>query len=178
MLFIQRQTIHWNGNRPTGGVAAAILFFNLHLNPHRGRTFKEHMQDLDFIGLFLIVAGVVLLLLGFNESETSCRQFPLCMQVCFWLISIFRVFCKDYLILGHRWCIVACLWSERERHNQITYHPTTLVQGKRVFNRIGLSSSCRLLIRPGLPVSSWSRLFSMHSLFSLVHTTFHSTSKY
>ncbi len=61
-----------NRTSPTGGVAAAILFFNLHLNPHQGRTVKEHAQDFDFVGLFLVVTGVVLLLLGFNESETSC----------------------------------------------------------------------------------------------------------
>ena len=64
-----------NCTSPTGGVAAAILFLNLHLNPRQGRTFKEHVQDFDFVGLILIVAGVVLLLLGFNESETSCTSF-------------------------------------------------------------------------------------------------------
>jgi EmrB/QacA subfamily drug resistance transporter len=58
-------------NLPTGGVAAAILFFFLNLNPHQGRTLKQHAQEFDFIGLFLIVAGIILLLLGFNESETS-----------------------------------------------------------------------------------------------------------
>ncbi|PPQ98149.1 hypothetical protein CVT26_003193 [Gymnopilus dilepis] len=58
-------------NLPTGGVAAAILFFFLNLNPHQGRTLKQHAQDFDFVGLFLLVAGIILLLLGFNESETS-----------------------------------------------------------------------------------------------------------
>lgn len=68
--------IPWqNRTRPTGGVAAAILFINLHLNPRQGRTFREHVQDFDFVGLILIVAGVVLLLLGFNETETSCTSF-------------------------------------------------------------------------------------------------------
>ncbi|CAA7271543.1 unnamed protein product [Cyclocybe aegerita] len=58
-------------NLPTGGVAVAILFFFLNLNPHQGKTFKQHVEEFDFVGLFLIVSGVVLLLLGFNESETS-----------------------------------------------------------------------------------------------------------
>ncbi|PPQ63069.1 hypothetical protein CVT24_005924 [Panaeolus cyanescens] len=58
-------------NLPTGGVAAAILFFFLNLNPHQGRTLREHVRDFDFIGLLLFVSGVVILLLGFNESETS-----------------------------------------------------------------------------------------------------------
>ncbi|TFK42411.1 major facilitator superfamily domain-containing protein [Crucibulum laeve] len=56
-------------NLPTGAVAAAILFFFLNLNPHQGRTFKEHVSEFDFVGLGLIVAGVVCLLVGFNESE-------------------------------------------------------------------------------------------------------------
>ncbi|RDB21176.1 putative transporter C3H1.06c [Hypsizygus marmoreus] len=58
-------------NLPTGGVAAVILFFFLNLNPHQGRSFKEHVEAFDFIGLFLIVGGIVCLLLGFNFSETS-----------------------------------------------------------------------------------------------------------
>lgn len=60
--------------RPTGGVAAAILFFFLNLNPHQGRTLKQHAQEFDFVGLLLFVAGIVMLLLGFNESETSCEH--------------------------------------------------------------------------------------------------------
>lgn len=59
--------------RPTGGVAFAILFFFLNLNPHQGRTLQEHLQQFDFIGFILIIIGVVLVLLGFNFSETSCE---------------------------------------------------------------------------------------------------------
>jgi MFS family permease len=58
-------------NLPTGGVAAALLFFFLNLNPQQGRTLKQHLDEFDFIGLFLVVSGVVMLLVGFNQSETS-----------------------------------------------------------------------------------------------------------
>lgn len=58
-------------NLPTGGVAGAVLFFFLNLNPHQGRTFKQHMREFDFLGLFLVIAGVICLLFGFNFSETS-----------------------------------------------------------------------------------------------------------
>lgn len=58
-------------NLPTGGFAGVLLFFFLNLNPHRGKTFSEHVQEFDFSGLVLIVAGVVCLLIGFNNSETS-----------------------------------------------------------------------------------------------------------
>lgn len=61
-------------NSPTGGVAAAILFFFLNLNPHQGKSLRQHTEEFDFVGLFFIVGGVVLLLLGFNESETSCKS--------------------------------------------------------------------------------------------------------
>ncbi|KAF9053859.1 MFS general substrate transporter [Hymenopellis radicata] len=61
-------------NLPTGGVAALLLFFFLNLNPHVGRTFREHVQTFDFVGLGLIVSGVICLLIGFNFSETSWQQ--------------------------------------------------------------------------------------------------------
>lgn len=61
-------------NLPTGGVAASMIFFSLNLNPHQGRTFREHVAEFDFIGLILVVGGIVCLLLGFNESETSWSQ--------------------------------------------------------------------------------------------------------
>jgi len=48
-----------------------ILFFFLNLNPHKGRTFREHVSDFDFLGLFLIVGGVLCLLIGLNSGQTS-----------------------------------------------------------------------------------------------------------
>jgi hypothetical protein len=59
--------------RPTGGVAAGVLFYFLNLNPHKGRTFREHVLEFDFLGLFLIVSGIVCVLIGFNSSEQSCE---------------------------------------------------------------------------------------------------------
>ncbi|KAI0798031.1 MFS general substrate transporter [Abortiporus biennis] len=56
-------------NLPTGGVAFALLFFFLNLNPHQGKTFREHVAEFDFIGFILLVGGVVVLLIGFNFSE-------------------------------------------------------------------------------------------------------------
>ncbi|EIN07242.1 MFS general substrate transporter [Punctularia strigosozonata HHB-11173 SS5] len=61
-------------NLPTGGVAAAMLFFFLNLNPHeQKKTFRQHVAEFDFIGLGFIVAGTICLLIGFNNSETSWR---------------------------------------------------------------------------------------------------------
>jgi MFS family permease len=62
-------------NLPTGGFAAAILFFFLHLNPVQGRrTFREEVARFDFIGLFLLIGAVVSLLIGFNYSQTKWLQ--------------------------------------------------------------------------------------------------------
>ncbi|ETW81546.1 MFS amino acid permease [Heterobasidion irregulare TC 32-1] len=61
-------------NLPTGGAAVALLFFTLHLNPHHGKPFRQHVREFDFLGLFLLIAGVICLLLGFNQSETSWRS--------------------------------------------------------------------------------------------------------
>ncbi|KIK57685.1 hypothetical protein GYMLUDRAFT_203254 [Collybiopsis luxurians FD-317 M1] len=58
-------------NLPTGGVAGALLFFFLNLNPTPRKPFREHIREFDFIGLGLIIAGVVCLLIGLNQGETS-----------------------------------------------------------------------------------------------------------
>ncbi|RPD63524.1 MFS amino acid permease [Lentinus tigrinus ALCF2SS1-6] len=68
-------------NLPTSGVGFALLLFFLKLSPHNGRSWREHVRDFDFVGLFLIVGGVVLVLLGFSFSETSWST-PECI-VCF-----------------------------------------------------------------------------------------------
>lgn len=58
-------------NLPTGGVAGVILFIFLNLNPHEGKTLREHVDEFDFIGLFSLIGGVVCLLIGFNNSENG-----------------------------------------------------------------------------------------------------------
>ncbi len=58
--------------RPTGGFSILILFFFLNLNPHEGRAWRQHAAEFDYVGLFLLVTGVICLLLGFHASETSC----------------------------------------------------------------------------------------------------------
>ncbi|KAL0063748.1 hypothetical protein AAF712_009305 [Marasmius tenuissimus] len=61
-------------NLPTGGVAMVILFIFLNLNPTPRKSLREHAGEFDFIGLSLIIVGVVCLLLGFNFSETEWRD--------------------------------------------------------------------------------------------------------
>jgi len=58
--------------RPTGGVAGVILFFFLNLNPHKGKTLRQHVNEFDFLGLALLMGGAVCVLIGLNSSETSC----------------------------------------------------------------------------------------------------------
>ncbi|KAJ3895681.1 major facilitator superfamily domain-containing protein [Lentinula edodes] len=64
-------TDHVSWRWPTGGIAALILFFFLNLNPKPHKSLKVHVREFDFIGLGLIIAGVVCLLIGFNSSETK-----------------------------------------------------------------------------------------------------------
>lgn len=65
-------------NRPTGGVALALLASSLHFNPPRhDKSFREHANEFDFLGLILLLGGVVCLLLGFNQSETGCKQYAI-----------------------------------------------------------------------------------------------------
>lgn len=58
-------------NLPTGGLAAVVLFFFLHTKPIKKRSVREVASTFDFAGLLLIAAGVVLLLVGFQEAETT-----------------------------------------------------------------------------------------------------------
>jgi len=43
----------------------------LNLNPHDGKTLQEFIREFDFLGLFLLIGGVVCLLLGFNQSQNG-----------------------------------------------------------------------------------------------------------
>lgn len=60
-------------SRPTGGLAATILFIFLNLNPHQKRPIRDQLAELDFIGLICFLGGVVALLIGFDFSQTSCE---------------------------------------------------------------------------------------------------------
>ncbi|KAG1792985.1 major facilitator superfamily domain-containing protein [Suillus plorans] len=61
-------------NLPTGGLAGALLFFFLNLNPHQGRPFRDHVREFDFVGLFVIVIGVICLLIGINSTTWKNPQ--------------------------------------------------------------------------------------------------------
>jgi EmrB/QacA subfamily drug resistance transporter len=58
-------------NLPTGGVAGVILFYFLNLNPHKGMTLQQHLNEFDFLGLGLLIGGTVCVLIGLNSGETS-----------------------------------------------------------------------------------------------------------
>ncbi|GAA6030021.1 hypothetical protein JCM8097_009218 [Rhodosporidiobolus ruineniae] len=58
-------------NLPTGGLAFVILLIFLKLNPHKPPSFATLVSQFDFLGLFLLVVGLVVLLFGFSNGETS-----------------------------------------------------------------------------------------------------------
>lgn len=57
-------------NLPTGGIALILLSF-LKLNPPKKRTLRDLLSTFDYIGLFLLVAGIALVLVGFQSAETT-----------------------------------------------------------------------------------------------------------
>ncbi|KDQ10533.1 hypothetical protein BOTBODRAFT_58069 [Botryobasidium botryosum FD-172 SS1] len=62
-------------NLPTGGIAFLLLTSTLRLNPHKSsKTFGQHLREFDFVGLALLVAGIICILLGFQESQTKWRS--------------------------------------------------------------------------------------------------------
>ena len=68
--------------RPTGGIAGALLFFFLNLNPRPRTSVREQLRVFDFAGLALIVGGVACVLVGFNRSQTSCACGVYAVAVC------------------------------------------------------------------------------------------------
>ncbi|KLT45103.1 MFS general substrate transporter [Cutaneotrichosporon oleaginosum] len=53
-------------NLPTAGVAFVLLVLYLKLNKPRNHTFDELRRTFDFLGLFLIMVGSALLIVGFS----------------------------------------------------------------------------------------------------------------
>lgn len=53
-------------NLPTAGVAFVLLIFTLKLNKPKGKTFAQLRETFDFTGLFLIMIGSALLIVGFS----------------------------------------------------------------------------------------------------------------
>jgi hypothetical protein len=60
--------------RPTGCISGAILFFFLNLNPHQGMSLWHHLSQFDFLGLTLLMSGIVCVLLGLDSGDNGCES--------------------------------------------------------------------------------------------------------
>lgn len=58
-------------NLPTAGVAFAMLFFFLKLNPRQKLTWNELLRTFDFPGLVLIMAATAMLCVGFATASDN-----------------------------------------------------------------------------------------------------------
>ncbi|SCZ92353.1 BZ3500_MvSof-1268-A1-R1_Chr5-2g07802 [Microbotryum saponariae] len=71
-------TVSWRWvffiNLPTGGIALLVLIFYLNLNPHKTAPIADLVRTFDFLGLGLIVGGLILLLVGFSSGEVSWKS--------------------------------------------------------------------------------------------------------
>ncbi|KDE08593.1 hypothetical protein MVLG_01057 [Microbotryum lychnidis-dioicae p1A1 Lamole] len=71
-------TVSWRWvffiNLPTGGIALLVLIFYLNLNPHKTAPLADLVRTFDFLGLGLIVGGLILLLVGFSSGEVSWKS--------------------------------------------------------------------------------------------------------
>ncbi|SCV72438.1 BQ2448_3975 [Microbotryum intermedium] len=71
-------TVSWRWvffiNLPTGGIALLVLIFYLNLNPHKTAPVADLVRTFDFLGLGLIVGGLILLLVGFSSGERSWKS--------------------------------------------------------------------------------------------------------
>lgn len=97
-------------NLPTGGAAALVLLFFLNLNPTKKRTFREFSQKFDFGGLVLFIAGIALILVGFQGAESAAKGWsapetiaPLAIGVVLLIVTAFyELYTKSEPILPPR----------------------------------------------------------------------------
>ncbi|KAG6370084.1 MFS amino acid permease [Boletus reticuloceps] len=61
-------------NLPIGGIAGLLLFIFLNVHPPPKLPLRDQIAELDFIGLFSLIAGVACLLLGLNFGQESCQS--------------------------------------------------------------------------------------------------------
>ncbi|KAI9574226.1 major facilitator superfamily domain-containing protein [Boletus coccyginus] len=61
-------------NLPIGGIAAILLFVFLNVHPVPKRPLRDQVAELDFVGLFSLVAGIVCLLVGLNFSKRGWSE--------------------------------------------------------------------------------------------------------
>lgn len=61
-------------NLPSAGVALALLYFFLKLNPHTPPTAAYLLSTFDFLGLGLLISGLAILLVGFTFGEQGWGQ--------------------------------------------------------------------------------------------------------
>ncbi len=88
------------------------------------------MRDFDFVGLFTIVAGVVLILLGFNFSETSCESASLYGVRDFVRISaVFRGYSPMHRASRHwMYTLNSCVGQRIAAQDEVTYRPSSAIQ--------------------------------------------------
>jgi len=88
--------------RPTGGFVVFLLFITLNLNPQKHqKSFQQHVAEFDFLGLFMLVTGIICLLLGFNENEIACE--------CLKLSDMLYLVCLRDLLSGNQPSTIALL---------------------------------------------------------------------
>lgn len=109
---------------------------------------REHFSDFDFAGLIIIIAGVVLILLGFNFSENSCtcRLLSAPYEGLLIFLMLHRVYPRDYSPISHRNRPVDCRIVQRTLHEAFTDHSASTLQGSFPIADV----SC-----PGLPTTNF-----------------------
>ena len=152
---------------PTGGVALGFLFFTLHLNPPKhNKTFRQHVSEFDFLGLFLIVSGVICVLIGFNQSENSCKKVILgcCCAVVDDCNPGDSPATIALLVIGGSLLLGAAFWESYTTRSPIIPPRLFRVRSRLLYATSTVQFVCRL----GQLVSSFSRYSSMDLPSSLV----------
>ncbi|GAA6000904.1 hypothetical protein JCM10207_004712 [Rhodosporidiobolus poonsookiae] len=90
-------------NLPSGAFALVLLFFFLKLNPHTPPKLSYLLSTFDFIGLFLLITGLIILLVGFTSGESSWSSAQTIAT----------------LVVGAAMIVAACFYETRTKRSPI-----------------------------------------------------------
>ncbi|KAL7418301.1 hypothetical protein Q5752_006757 [Cryptotrichosporon argae] len=88
-------------NLPIGGIALVGLFFTLNLNPTPRFSIRDVMRTFDFVGLFVLMTGAALLIVGFATAADDGFGVP----------RVYAVLVAGFVVIAL--AVVHCLTTTR-----------------------------------------------------------------
>ncbi|KAF8930004.1 hypothetical protein BGZ58_008526 [Dissophora ornata] len=89
-VFADNVTWRWAFyiNLPIGTLATALLMMFLHMNRRKNVPFLSNILSLDFTGIFLLVASIVMILLGLNWAADARYPWNSTTILCLLIVGV------------------------------------------------------------------------------------------